>query len=301
MILFSLIDIVYGPSKRKYVLALTGKEGALRANSLLTGVSGAAYLVGPVTAGFLTDSYGPAPAILFAAGCCIISSLVTLVSGMIQGKPARRVKAYGTGLQWRSGLADGIRYCAKTQPVRAVLIIGLVTGFCTVSVNLAFYPYAFDMLKVTAKGWSLMISIFYGTNLISMLLVKCFRNRVRMNAGRIFYAGLAIVSILWFIYAFLTEYAAVIALQFIEGTVIALCGILLISRLQVITDGRAIARVSAISDIFSNVRKLAGMGFSIILSSHFYCGSVFLLNGAILFLFALTGFENSSWSKEKTF
>lgn len=308
LILLSLFDVFYGPSRRKFILGMTGKKGALKANSLLTGVSGAAYLIGPLAAGFLTDSYGSAPAILIASFCCFASCLATLLAGIVFGK-----KGQGRGQrdrfpvpqshnsQWGKepvplSLRAGLRYCLATPAIRTLLGIGLVTGFCTISVNLAFYPYAFDVIKVTAKGWSLMITVYYGTNLIAMLLVKYFNRQLRGREGGLFYTGLTMISIIWVLYAFVANYTNILLLQFIEGSVMAVCGILLAARFQVITDRGFMARVSGINDIFSNMGKLAGMGCAVLLTGSFSFSAVFVFNSAILFLFAFSGHISSKWS-----
>lgn len=300
LILLSLFDVFYGPSRRKFILGMTGRKGALNANSLLTGVSGAAYLTGPLTAGFLIDSYGPAPAILIASLCFFASCLMTFFAGIVYANETNcRVSHKVSGVSRYkpvSEFKEGLRYCLATPNVRTLLVIGLVTGFSTISVNLAFYPYAFDVLKVNAKGWSLMITVYYGTNLIAMLLVKYLDRIFRGREGRLFYTGLTIVSIIWAFYAFVTKFNNVLLLQFIEGSVIAVCGIILAARFQVITDRGFMARVSGMNDIFSNMGKLAGMGCAVVLTGSFSFGAVFVFNSAILFLFAFSGLISSKWS-----
>ena len=300
LIFLSLFDVFYTPSRKKIILGMTGRNGALKANSLLTGVSGAAYLTGPLAAGFLTDSYGPAPAILIASLCCFASCLATFFAGIVYCQAANAFSTYKVTSALRyhpmAEFREGLAYCLATPAVRALLAVGLVTGFCTISVNLAFYPYAFDVLKVTAKGWSLMITVYYGTNLIAMLLTKYLANHIKGREGKLFYTGLIIVSIIWTFYAFVTNYANVLLLQFIEGSVIAVCGILLAARFQVITERGFMARVSGTNELFSDVGKLAGMSCAVVLTGSFSFGAVFIFNSAILLLFAFSWLISSNWS-----
>lgn len=309
LILLSLFDIFYSPSRRKFVLEMTGREGALNANSLLTGVSGAAYLAGPLAAGFMTDAYGTAPAIIVACFCCLCSCLMTLAAGTMyagtaaKGKYGRTLKKapIGTAKMEKQTLSaelgKGFRYCLSVPDVRELLLIGLITGFCTISVNISFYPYAFDVLKVTAKGWSMMITVYYGTNLLAMLFLKYFGAYFKKHDGRLFFSGLCIISIIWALYAVVANLAGVLLLQFIEGTVIAVCGILLAARFQTITQKSYMARVSGANDIFSNIGKTAGMGCTIMVSGIFPFGTVFFLNSTLLFLFACTGLIFSRWGR----
>ena len=292
LVITSVLDVFYGPSRRKYVLGMTGREGALKANSQLAGVSGAAYIAGPLLAGFLIDGYGHAFVIITASICCLVSGLMTLIS----------VAAGGCGMQpvtpqvYKSGVADfkdAVLYCSAAPVIRELLLIDMVIGFCVISINLSFYPYAFDVLKVTAKGWSFLITVYYGTSLSAMALVKYTGMRLKNNEGKLFYLSLGMVAAAWMLYAFIKNYTAVLALQFTEGTLIALCGIILAARLQAAVDKRYMARVSSMNDIITSAGKLAGMGCTAIITGRFSFNEVFILNGLILMAFAFAGLRRT--------
>ncbi len=282
IILLSFSDIFYAPSKKKFILRLTGRKGALKANSLLSGMSGAAYLSGPLAAGVLTDKHGPAPAIIIASLCCLVSGVLTLLAG--NNTSCSIVSAsYNNS---RSDFIEGLKYCIFTPTIRALMMIGVVTGFCTISVNMAFYPFAFDVLKVTAKGWSLLITIYYGTNFVAMLLVKYIDKNYRGWMEYLYYFGFAIVAIIWAQYTYVTGFASVLLLQFIEGSVIGGCGILLATRFQIITQSGFIARTSSMNEIFTNAGKLMGLIIAAVLTNRFSFSFVFAFNSVILFVFA---------------
>jgi len=308
LIFISLFDVFYGPPKKKFVLNITGKKGALKANSYLAGASGIAYLIGPLTAGFLTDRYGPAPAIIIASFCCLTSCLLTIFAGVACRNAGRVDKAIVprfsilplnlSHCNMKADFQEGLRYCFITSAVRKLLLIGFIMGFGIISVNMAFYPFAFDSLRVTARGWSLMITLYYGTNLVAVLLVKYLEKYIKGMDERVFYNGLTIVSIIWMSYAFVTKLSIVLLLQFIEGSVIAVCGILLAARFQVVTERELMARASGTNDIFANMGKLAGMGCAVLLTRSYSFYAVFIFNSAILFLFAISGQISSKWSRE---
>ncbi len=301
LVVISLLDVIYGPSRKKFILGLTGKDKALEANSRLIGVSGAAYLVGPMLAGMLTDLYGPAPAIIIAALCCLVSCIMTTTAVAVCGgyKGIRGYEAGGRKDSFASQLLSGIGYCRSADFIRELLIIGVITGFCTISVNLSFYPFAFDVLSVTAKGWSLMVTVYYGTNLIAMLLVGCFdrKRRRKSSGGALFYLCLALVSVIWLQYSYVRSYPAVLLLQFVEGTAIAVCGILSAARYQKHTDRRFMARVSGIGDIAGSVGRLAGMGCTALITWYFRFSDVFIASGILLLVFVLVSLTNSVWMR----
>lgn len=299
IILISILDVFYNPSRRKYVLRMTGKKGALKANSLLTGAGGAAYLAGPVAAGFLTDKYGPAPSILVSSACCLVSALFTVFSAAADhpGNYAANVQSsHETAL---SAMKKGIRYCMAAVPIRELLAAEFVVGFCTISVNLAFYPFAFDILKVTAKGWGMMITAYYGANLLAMFIAGQMDSRPDKGDARTFYSCLAAVAVIWILYAFTKTYEAVLMLQFAEGTIIAVSGIILAARFQVAADREYMARVTAFSDMMAGLGKLAGMVVTSVLIRKCSLIGVFIVCGILMLIFAVNGSAKPAWAPDR--
>ncbi len=302
LILISVLDVFYNPSRKKYVLGVSGREGALKANSMLTGAAGAAYLAGPLLAGYLTDTYGPAPSIIISSLCCLMSSLLTVISVISAGSGKPCPYRTHTGESTLSGILDGWNYCRNTPGVWELLAAGIIIGFCTIAVNLSFYPYAFDVIKVTSRGWSLMITIYYGSNLLAMLLAGYMDSRSGrsgMRSGRLFYGGLAVVSFLWLFYIIVRNYAFILLLQFVEGTIISFATILLAARYQIITDKMYMARVTGLNDVVTSVGKLAGMGLTAYMISRFsFCG-VFAFCSILMLVFSIAAGLRSGWTGEK--
>jgi len=290
LVLISVLDVFYNPSRKKYVLSITGREGALKANSLLTGAAGAAYLAGPILAGFLTDTQGPALSIVISSLCCLMSGFMTLASVISSGRNRTSLRSAYACKSTLSGLAEGLRYCLDTPGLWELLAAGIILGFCTISVNLAFYPYAFDIIKVTAKGWSLMITVYYGANLMAMFLTgyidsRSGRNNVR--SSRMIYACLCVVSLIWLIYTVIRNYAFILLLQFVEGTLISVAGIILAARYQIITGREYMARVTGLNDVLASAGKLVGMGCTAFIAGMFTFGGVFAFCSILLLVFSV--------------
>jgi MFS family permease len=297
LILISVFDVFYNPSRRKYVLTSTGKDNGLAANSQLTGVGGAAYLIGPLLAGALTDSFGLAPAIIIAAVCCLFSGTMTIFSMLSLGGRRGIVLAnlYENDV---SAFRNGLKYCKNTPAIIELLLAGIIIGFCTISVNIAFYPFAFDVLKVTGKGWSLMITIFYGTNLLAMILTKHLDKRYGMRDGRLFYTCLILVSLIWFLHAGTINYALVLLFQFIEGLFSSIAGIIIAARFQMITGKEYMARVSSANDVVSSVGRMAGMGCTAYIISNYSHIYVFIICGFLLLSFAIIRRIRPRWIED---
>lgn len=295
LVMISILDVFYNPAKKKFILGMTGSKNAVKANSMLTGVNGAAYLAGPLLTGYLTDRYGHMPAIIIAAGCCFISALMTRRSIVAAGNGRRIVRGRDVipsrkRESTRNEFTQALKYCRTDHRINELLCIGIIIGFCTLSVNLSFYPYAFDLLKVTARGWGLMISIYYGTNLFAMLLVRCYEKRLDGHEAKILYACLTIASLIWLLYAFTRNYGVVLLLQLTEGTLLAGCAIILSSRFQRIIEKRYMARISALNEIISSIGKLAGMACMVLIMRRLSFREVFILSSIIMLLFAGFGF-----------
>lgn len=287
LVLISVFDVFYGPSRKKLILAMTGKKGALKANSQLAGINGAAYIAGPLLAGFLTDSFGPAPAVIIAGVCCFVSCLMTLLSVIL--KSGRTTFSAVIHEDTITQIWDTIRYCRTSRQMRELLAIGTVVGFCVISVNLSFHAYAFDLMRVTPKGWSLMISIYYGTNLIAMPVALYAGRMFAGRERRLLYAVFIIVSVIWLIYAFTVNYWTVLLLQFMEGVAAAVGGILLAAGFQSIVDKRYVAKVSGMSDILSSAGKLGGIACTALVNRAFSLSGVFIVNSMALLLFCCAG------------
>ena len=298
LVLISLLDVFYNPAKRKFILGMTGRKDATKANSMLTGVNGAAYLAGPLLTGYLTDRCGHTPAIMIAAGCCFVSALMTwlcMIAARKDQRPVRgrEVVSSGNRDSGRTEFSLALKYCRTDHRIRELLWIGVIIGFCTLSINLSFYPYAFDLLKVTARGWGLMISIYYGTNLIAMLLVRCGEKRLDGHEAKIFYSCLTVTSMIWLLYAFTGNYGVVLLLQLTEGTILAGCGIILASRFQRIIEKRYMARISSLNELFSSIGKLAGMACMVVIMRRLSFSEVFIFSSIIMLLFAGFGMIRS--------
>lgn len=302
LLLLAGLDMFYSPSRRKFVLRISGKKGVLKANSLLTGFSGAAYLLGPLIASMLVSNAGTYAAFYLNALTYMLSAFLTLLVGPSHMEKTEAVVAASKRKVLNEifyEIKDGIRYIRRTRPVREVIMTGSIISFCTISMNMAFYPFAFETLNVTSSGWSVMISIYYGTNLFAIPLMTFLNRRPQEYLWRVVHKSFIITAVIWFMYFITKSLFHVLLLQFIEGTAAALYGILIASRMQAISKKGFIARVGGINDIVSSVGKLAGMGLAFCIMIFDSCTVVFLVNSIILMLFSICCLISDNRLKQK--
>lgn len=287
IVFMSALEMLYSPSRRKIMVNIAGKKGVIHANSLMTGISGAAFLAGPLLAGILTDCFGPRPAFIINSLAYLSSAVLILCIKTDSMRTTLKSDAPAQHGRFFVELVKGYEYFKNSGPIREIVLTSVVVSFNMIAINLAFYPYAFDILGVTAKGWSLMISIYYGTNLLAMFLMIFIPGKTVNSVWRVIYGGFAVTSVIWLLYGFTQSFSVVLLLQFTEGTVLAICGILISTRMQMIAEKGFLARISGISDILASIGRLAGMGCAFLFMSYGSYRNVFLINSIVLLLFSL--------------
>jgi len=308
LVFIAILDLFYGPARKKIILSVCGREGVLRANSVITGLSGAAYLVGPLLAGILTDKYGPGPSFCISSITAVISAAALMCIKMTESDsavPGKKTTAKNRSLlKYKKNknsvlgtivyeTAKGFSYCRSSFQVKLIILAGFISGFCIISINMAFYPFAFDTLKMTGKGWSFLISIYYGSNLLSMFLIRFIATKNNYTMWKFISSGYILTSVIWLSYGFTQNICLVYVLQLFEGVILTISGIFLGTLPQVVSAKGYVARVTGINDIVSNTAKIGGLAVSYILMmfesyrSVFYICSIILLSFSISLLYLL--------------
>jgi len=88
-------------------------------------------------------------------------------------------------------IKNGMRYFLARPPIRNITLVNMATNLLIASINVAFYAFAFDVLKVSNSVWGIMMSLFYGANLASMSVSIYFNRQIRNPAG---YVSLSCLS-----------------------------------------------------------------------------------------------------------
>ena len=167
----------------------------------------------------------------------------------------------------------------------------------TISVNLAFYPFAFDMLRVTAKGWGMMITAYYGASLLAMFIAGQMDVRSeRRRTPTIYLASrssghgllLCIFKNIW---------------DSVDPSVRRghddssrrdhPCG----HAARLFPTGNYMARVTAFSDLMAVLGKLAGNGRHFVYHREIPFIDVFVTCGILMLIFAINGISNMRGSR----
>ncbi len=284
MIIFSILEVLYHPSYKKMMTnILTHKEIAI-GNSIITGISGAISICGSIIASAIITVCGMRIIFLISSASFFISAIIILMIQLnthaIQNKKISFNKRYKFSL-WKINNQQ-----KEYRIIKEMIFTGTVISLGMASVNITFYPFAFDVLQVTSKTWGMMMSIFYGANFIAMFVAVWFNNKNRLGIFFIYLSAL-IVSMIWFCYGIIDSLPKICMLQLIEGVALSLSSILLDTQLQITARKDFIARIMAMNDVFNNIGKIIGIGFTYIILYFFSARLVFMIHALILFIFIL--------------
>ncbi|RCX17617.1 transmembrane secretion effector [Anaerobacterium chartisolvens] len=287
LLLLSILNVLYNPPSKRLIVGMLDRRDIMLGNSLLSGVGGISYLVGPVAAGYLVEATGTEAAFIINAAsfifCAFMTMLIKKSSIKANASPHGRVKTEGIA----EGIFRGFTYLNSSASIKKIIVTCTVMSFGIASVNTAFYPFAFDVLKVTPKGWGLMISVFYGTSLTGMLIAVLLNKRMQHSIYKFVYIFLFIISMVWFCYGATGSMAVVLLLQLVEGTVTAVCVIALSAQLQLSSQKSFIGRAAAANELLSNGGKLLGIAVSYWVMLRYSPQAAFIVNSAILASFIM--------------
>ena len=282
----SILDILYNPPRRKFLTRILEKSQLIAANSLLNGLSGGMFIIGPILAGFIIINFGTNTAFLVNGISFFISTI--LISG-IEFEKDRSGSLCKTKIPAGNSIGSlyrGIAYCINTYELRKIILIGTVICFCTTSVNIAFYPFAFDFLKITDNTWGLMMSIFYGASLIAMPITLLVKIKAEIFYKIFIPFLLLIISAIWFSYGNTNGIIYIMCLQLLEGTIFTFINIILTSHLQTRSNKEYLGRVIGINDFTSNFGKIIGILCTYSLLTVTRPGNVFIFCSVVIAAYA---------------
>ncbi|MDP4093874.1 MAG: MFS transporter, partial [Bacillota bacterium] len=201
LILLAALGTLYGPPYKKIMVHILDKKNIVAGNSIFTGVSGVVYIIGPLAASALMNRYGLDTAFYINSFSFVFSALMILFIKFDKKQITSVRKNYRPNYNLFNGIKEGFKYCRKDRQIKHLILIGTIISLGTASVNIAFYPYVFNILKVSSEEWGIMISVFYGTNLISMFLAVLFEKFFKGRIMTIVYLLFSATSVVWFMYA----------------------------------------------------------------------------------------------------
>jgi hypothetical protein len=227
-------------------------------NSLLSGLTGGVFVAAPILASITISNYGTDIAFFINSVSFFISAFFITIIKYKMIKPDFASKMPNQYAAY--SLLEGIGYCMNSYALRKIIFIGTMICFATTSVNIAFYPFAFNALKISNKTWGVMMSIFYGANLLAMpiSIMCCFKIKTYFKI--IIPLLLAAISAIWFTYGSTNKIGLILFLQLMEGTMLSYLNIILISHIQIKSKTDVLGRVIGINDFINNLGKVIGVG-----------------------------------------
>lgn len=301
LMVLSSLDSVYNPPLRKVMVNILGEKEVLPGNSILNGVSGITSILGSALAGILIGFWGIQSIFLINSYSHAISAALLIFIKLKKSTLKADYNKKGPYISVYKDIKSGFNYLKNMGQVREIIFASMIVCFGTISTNMAFYPFAFDVLKVTGKGWGFMMSIFYGANLCAMIISLWLNRRIKRPGMLLVYVTVLIVSAIWFFYGMIENLLVVLLMQLIEGTSLSLYSIFLISELQLITRENFMARITGINDFINGIGKTFGIVYAYAVINMFSTRQVFIMNSLILSVYTLYKllFHQSIFNKSK--
>jgi hypothetical protein len=260
IVALSILDVLYNPPKRKFMTRILNNSQLMAGNSLLTGLTGGVFVAAPILASITISNYGTDIAFFINSVSFFLSAFfITIIKYKII-KPDFTSKIKMSHRYATYSLFEGIGYCLNSYTLRKIIFIGTIICFATTSVNIAFYPFAFNSLKISNKIWGVMMSIFYGANLLAMPISLMGSFKIKTYFKIIIPLLLIVISVIWFSYGSTNKIDLILFLQLAEGTMLSYLNIILISHIQIKSKIDILGRVIGINDFINNLGKVLGIG-----------------------------------------
>jgi hypothetical protein len=282
----SALDVFYNPPRRKFLAGILKNNQLISGNSLLNGLSGGMFIFGPALAGIVIGYYGTNIAFLFNSLSFFISALtIVLIEYKTKKLPIKKRRVSSGAVI--SSLKEGAAYSMDSYALRSIILIGTIICFTTTAINISFYPFAFDILKISSMEWGLMMSIFYGASMLAMPVSLLLKFSLNTFFKVVIPALLLIISLIWFQYGNINKLSRILLLQLAEGTILAYTNIMLTSFLQSKSQKEILGRVIGINDLVNNLGKLLGIICTYALLGITGIYNVFKFCSAVVLLYAL--------------
>jgi len=278
MFILSTIDSFASPVKRKLLACVIDEKDIMSANSLISGVGGIVFIFCPVIAGLIINRMGTD--IIF-----YIYSLLFVASAVSFTLIRTKVSKSSTKRSFSGGIKDAYNYFSNSPSIKDTIIISAVLCAATTAIGTAFYPFAFDTMKVSEQNWGVIISVYNGTNLIATMISIYFNKKLNRRMDLYIIISIFVTSVLWMFYCVFNDFKSVLLIQFMEGTVLGLCGILLSTKIFSATKKIYMARVLSFGDIINNTLRIAVTAITYILLRYFSEKYIFMLGSTVLLIF----------------
>lgn len=170
--------------------ALVGRDQVMRANSVLTVVTEAAYGVGPAVAGLAVAAFGEPTAIGINALTFGVSALawhlVRLHRLDAETRGARELPA-------RQRIGEGVRFLSHDPVQRALALGDALNGLMVAGTTVMFIYFVRDTFDASAATVGLMLSLASVGAVAASVVAPWLRARV--GTGRVYLAALAVEAV----------------------------------------------------------------------------------------------------------
>ncbi len=197
------------PARQAFMVEMTSREDLMNAVSLNSSIVNGARVVGPAVAGLLMAQVG-------LAACFFLNGLsfVAVIGGLLMMHLPKFEPPAKPESTWQHAM-EGFTYVWRHRRVRTLLILFSIVGTFGWSYSVLMPAFATDVLRVSERGYGILLSANGIGALLGALAVATWGDRVHRRV--LVLGGLAVFSIMLLLLSVTRNYYVAIALLGIAG------------------------------------------------------------------------------------
>jgi MFS family permease len=235
---FNAFDL---PARQSFLVEMVGKEDLSNAIALNSAAFNTARVLGPMFAGLLVATAGEA----ICFGINAATYLAVVASLLLIDLPPRAVTVTEGML---SSLMEGVRYAARTRPIRnLLLLLGFMSGL-GFQYMVLLPVYARDILRAGPQAYGFLVSAFGIGSLLSAVVMT--RRLDRWDLRRNLLVGLTTAGVGLLVFAWSRALALSLVAGFLAGFGLILYVASTNTMLQLTTEDRFRGRIMSLYTFF---------------------------------------------------
>jgi MFS family permease len=212
---------------------LCDESHLLQVNGVRTAVFGCVDMSAPALAGALLRRIGTTIGFRVASMAVLAGSMWFVAIPAKSGRPESQEITPGRARTERHGflrdLGEALGFVKSEQALLGTILLYTVYSAGQSGANAVFYPFVESVLHAGPAVFGLAVSFYYGANFLAGILLARFGRAVKRLPTTMMIVPAALV---WLTYCTVRSVPVIVALGFVEGTVMSVLSTLLMTDVQ---------------------------------------------------------------------
>ena len=239
---------------------LCDESRLLRVNRVRTAVFGCVDMSAPAVAGALMRRIGTTTAFRLVSMAMLAGGLWFVAIPAARGRRERQEAAPGKARPERRGfrrdLGEAMAFLRGDRVLLGTILLYAVYSAGQTGANAAFYPFVQSVLHAGPAVFGLSVSFYYGANFLAGILLARFGRAVKRLPMTMMIVPATLV---WLAYCTVRSVPVIVALGFVEGTIMSVLSTLLMTDIQTRAPSAMTGRVWGVTMSASGGAEVAGI------------------------------------------